>query len=121
MHNLREKGAVHTFVNVDDAEVNRRAGHIAAEYDGKVLVWGGYFKTNPPLSYTHKYWRPNWLMVYHPQHGTWHPMYTDPHNCPPPISAATGVVYGDTLYIFCGFAAAKYEFDEETEGILLRV
>ena len=34
-----------------------------------------------------KYWRTNWLMTYSPVSQTWVPIYTNPLDCPPPVSS----------------------------------
>ena len=93
--------------NVDDDEVNRRAGHVAVCHAGRVLVWGGY--TSGPIDAhwdhgRHRYWRTDWFMVLDPVTCTWKGLRTDSENCPPLTSGATAVVIGDTFYVFCGFA-----------------
>ena len=91
--------------NVDDDEVNRRAGHVAVNHAGRILVWGGY-ETGLPTEESphgrHRYWRTDWLMALDPVAGIWKPQKTNPENCPPLTSGATGAVIGDILYIFCG-------------------
>ena len=93
--------------NVDDDEVNRRAGHVAIIHAGRVLVWGGY--ASEPQGSTwqdgrHRYWRTDWFMVLDPVTGIWNPKQTDPVNCPPLTSGATAAVIGNIVYIFCGHA-----------------
>ena len=81
--------------NVDDDEVNRRAGHVAVNHAGRILVWGGY-ETGLPTEQSphgrHRYWRTDWLMALDPVAGIWKPQKTNPENCPPLTSGATGAV-----------------------------
>lgn len=101
--------------NVDDDEVNRRAGHVAVSHAGRILVWGGY-ETGLPTEQSpygrHRYWRTDWFMVLDPIAGIWKPQKTNPENCPPLTSGATGAVIDDVLYIFCGHTIRfeRYEF-----------
>ena len=43
--------------------------------------------------YRSKYWRTNWLMTYSPISQTWTPIYSNPKDCPPPVSSGTCVKY----------------------------
>ena len=93
--------------NVDDDEVNRRAGHVAVNHAGRVLVWGGYASGPSDSQWDegrHRYWRTDWFMVLDPVTGVWKPQKTNPENCPPLTSGATAAVIGDIIYIFCGHA-----------------
>ena len=40
-----------------------------------------------------KYWRTNWLMTYSPISQTWTPIYSNPKDCPPPVSSGSCVKY----------------------------
>ena len=93
--------------NVDDDEVNRRAGHVAVNHSGRVLVWGGYASGPDDSQWDegrHRYWKTDWFMVSDPVTGIWKPQKTNNENCPPLTSGATGAVIGDVVYIFCGHA-----------------
>ena len=93
--------------NVDDDEVNRRAGHVAVCHAGRVLVWGGYASGPDDSQWDegrHRYWRTDWFMVLDPVTGIWKAQKTDPENCPPLTSGATATVIGDIFYVFGGHA-----------------
>ena len=93
--------------NVDDDEVNRRAGHVAVYHAGRVLVWGGYASGPDDSQWDegrHRYWRTDWFMVLDPVTGIWKAQKTDPENCPPLTSGAAAAVVGDIFYVFCGHA-----------------
>ena len=106
-----------TGFNVDDDEVNRRAGHVAVNHAGRILVWGGYETGRPNEQFPygrHRYWRTDWFMILDPVTGIWRPQKTNPENCPPLTSGATGAVIGDVIYIFCGHTIhlEHHEFPE---------
>ena len=67
--------------NVDDDEVNRRAGHVAVNHAGRILVWGGYETGRPNEQFPygrHRYWRTDWFMVFNHVTGIWKPQKTSP-------------------------------------------
>jgi len=104
MAKLRATNSVRSMVNMDDAEVNQRAGHVTVENGGRVLVWGGYIVSRRQAHDRYqRYWRSHWLMSYQADTGKWFPMYTHPEDAPRPASAAAGEIVNDTLYLFCGF------------------
>ena len=97
------------YVNVDDAEVSRRVGHVALAHNGSAIVWGGFTQTSQRPERFSVYWKPNWIMYYQPSSQVWHPIWTYPENCPPPSSSPGAGIVGDKMYIFCGFSVESWD------------
>jgi len=122
MEQLRRENKVDQLINLDDYEVTQRVGHVTFTYRDKVMVWGGYMtlpNRDGEVLYRHsKYWRTNWLMTYSPISQTWTPIYSNPKDCPPPVSSGAVGVHGDTMYAFCGFVILNHIEQEVPENSL---
>jgi len=100
--------------DTDTRQLHSRIGHIAFEYEGRMLVWGGY-KENSNGSHS-RYLDTEELLSYNPYIDLW--TLKETKNAPMAgISGSCAVVFDDTLYVFGGYYDQFPDIGGNTNGL----
>ncbi len=91
--------------------VHNRVGHVAVEYRGGVIVWGGYREAR-----THEYWPTGEVVIFEPEWQAWRVRPTCGHP-PDATCGAAAAVLGDEMFILCGFRRRGSQDSENSEAV----